>query len=135
MHPGLYPAPAAVGHVRGTDVDCEDVADLRDDKGRAVHGVAMAELGCAWLSLQLAGKQAPFWLAADRLKADGCSGLLVQSFVPGSTSANIKLVLWRWGPDDPHRVAVHDPKRTLAGGSAVVALGTRGRAPARENAP
>jgi RES domain-containing protein len=95
------------------DVDCEPVADLRNDATRAAHGVTLDELGCAWLNFQLAGKDAPSWLAADRLKSSGHSGILVPSFVPGATEANINLVLWRWGPDLPHKVNVYDPSGRL----------------------
>ena len=95
------------------DVDCEGVADLRDDAARGVHGISRDALGCAWLSFQLAGKDAPSWSAADRLKASGHNGMLVPSFVPGATDGNINLVLWRWGPDLPHRVDVYDPSGRL----------------------
>lgn len=94
-------------------VDCEGVADLRDDAARAAHGVSRDELGCAWLSFQLAGKDAPSWLVADRLRASGAAGMLVPSFVPGATDANVNLVLWRWGPDLPHKVEVYDPSGRL----------------------
>lgn len=95
------------------DVDCDGIADLRDGAARATHGVDRDELGCAWLSFQIAGKQAPSWLVADRLKASGHVGILVPSFVPGATDANVKLVLWRWGPDPPHKVDVYDPSGRL----------------------
>ena len=95
------------------DVDCDDVADLRDDAARTTHGVGEDELNCGWLTHQLAGAQAPSWLVADRLKTAGCSGVLVRSFVPGATEANVNLVLWRWGPDLPHRVRVYDPSGRL----------------------
>lgn len=95
------------------DVDCQDIADLRTDEDRASHGVAWDELDCAWLDFQLGRKAAPSWLAADRLKAAGHSGILVPSFVRGATDDNINLVLWRWGSDLPHRVNVHDPSGRL----------------------
>jgi len=95
------------------DVDCEGVADLRDDAARTAHGVSRDELGCAWLSFQLAGKNAPSWLVIDRLRAFGSSGMLVPSFVPGATDANVNLVLWRWGPNLPHKVDVYDPSGRL----------------------
>lgn len=95
------------------NVDCEGVADLRDDAARTAHGVSRDELGCAWLSFQLAGKKAPSWLVIDRLRAFGSSGMLVPSFVPGATDANANLVLWRWGPNLPHKVDVYDPSGRL----------------------
>jgi len=95
------------------DVDCADVADLRADAGRLAYSVDLAQLDCPWLTLQLSGKQAPSWLVVDRLKAQGQVGMLVPSFVPGASANNINLVLWQWGPDLPHRVAVFDPSGRL----------------------
>jgi RES domain-containing protein len=95
------------------DIDCADVADLHDDAARTKHGVSLDHLECAWLSYQLAGKQAPSWLAADQMKGSGHSGIIVPSFVPGATEANRNLVLWRWGPDLPYQVTVFDPNGRL----------------------
>jgi len=95
------------------DVDCEPVADLRNDTFRARHGVAREDLDCPWLSCQLAGKEAPSWLVADRLKSSGHWAIIVPSFVPGATEATLNLVLWRWGPDLPYKVAVYDPSGRL----------------------
>ena len=95
------------------DVDCEDIADLRGDEARAAAKVDRNQLGCAWLDFLLAGKQAPSCLISDRLKAAGYCGILVPSFAVGATDANLNLVLWRWGPDLPHRVDVYDPSGRL----------------------
>ncbi len=95
------------------DVDCETIADLRDNQSRAKLGVTMEEIGCGWMSHQYRGKQAPSWLVADRLKKTGHTGTLVQSFAPGATKANVNLVLWTWGPNLPCRVEVYDPTGRL----------------------
>jgi len=95
------------------DVDSTDIADLRDDEGRARHSVELAELDCAWLTALRAGRDARSWLVADRLRAEGLVGVLVPSFVPGASAANANLVLWQWGPDLPHKVAVFDPSGRL----------------------
>ena len=95
------------------DVDCDPVADLRADVGRDRHGVTMAELGCAWLRHLRDGEQAPSWLIAERLEADGFTGILAPSFVPNATAANCNLILWRWGPDLPNRAVVFDPTGRL----------------------
>ncbi len=95
------------------DIDCEDIADLRDDAARAGHGIARDELSCAWLVFQRSGQQAPSWLAIDRLKASGHAGILVPSFALGATDANVNLVLWIWGPALPHKVDVYDPTGRL----------------------
>lgn len=95
------------------DVDCEGIADLRNHAARDAHGITRDELACPWLTFQLGGKTAPSWLIVDRLRAAGQSGILVPSFVPGATETNINLVLWRWGPDLPHKVDVFDPTNRL----------------------
>lgn len=95
------------------DVDCDDVADLRGEASRMALGVVRSDLACPWLALQLAGKVAPSWLVADRLKAAGHPGALVPSFVPGATEAHVNLVLWRWGADPPHSVRAYDPRGRL----------------------
>ena len=95
------------------EVDCDGVVDLHDDAARAAAGVDLIDLSCSWLSFQLAGKEAPSWLVADRLRADDKCGILVPSFVPGATVANVNLVLWRWGPDLPRKVEVYDPSGRL----------------------
>lgn len=95
------------------DVDCEDIADLRDDAGRNAHGVDWDELDCGWLTYQRAGRDAPSWLVADRLRKGGHSGILVPSFVPGAAAGSDNLVLWRWGADLPHQVVVFDPTGRL----------------------
>ena len=95
------------------DVDCDSIADLRDDKGRAQHGVALADLACGWLGFLLNRREAPSWVVVDRLKAEGHAGMLVPSFAPGATAANSNLVLWNWGPDLPHKVDVYDPTGRL----------------------
>ncbi|MGE0716684.1 MAG: RES family NAD+ phosphorylase [Alphaproteobacteria bacterium] len=95
------------------DVDCEPVADLRDERGRGAHHATLTDLGCAWLRHLRAGGDAPSWLLAERLKAEGYVGLLTPSFVANATPANCNLVLWRWGPDLPTRVAVFDPTGRL----------------------
>src|SRR5258707_2622722 len=38
------------------EVDCNDVADLRTNEGRAEHGVAFADMACAWFSAIADGK-------------------------------------------------------------------------------
>ena len=95
------------------DVDCDDIADLQDDGCRRAHDVVLEDLACGWLELQLADKVAPSWVVVDRLKATGYVGTLVPSFAPGATGDDINLVLWRYGPELPHRVRVYDPKGGL----------------------
>lgn len=95
------------------DIDCDDIADLRDDAARATHGVTRDEIACSWLADLRAGRDAPSWLVVDRLNKAGSSGILVPSFVPGATADNVNIVLWRWGPDLPHQVIAFDPSGRL----------------------
>ncbi len=95
------------------DVDCQDIADLRADAGRAEWGVAFDDLACAWGDALIVGAEPASWGVVRRLLAQGCAGALVPSFARGSTADDENLVLWRWGPDLPHRVMVHDPTGKL----------------------
>jgi RES domain-containing protein len=95
------------------DVDCDDIADLRTEAGRASLDVALSELGCAWGDALIAGREPESWAVVRRLRASGCAGILVPSFANGATADDQNLVLWRWGPDLPHRVAVYDPTGKL----------------------
>lgn len=95
------------------DVDCEPVADLRTETGRAAHAIGLGELGCAWLTLSRAGREVPSWQATDRLKDASFAGMLVPSFAPGAGRESHNLVLWRWGPDLPASVIVFDPAGRL----------------------
>ena len=95
------------------DVDCDDVADLRTEADRAVLGVAISDLACAWGDALIARREPESWGVTRRLRADGYAGILVPSFANGTTADDQNLVLWHWGPDLPHRVAVHDPTGKL----------------------
>ena len=95
------------------DVDCYPVADLRTEADRLALGVALADIGCGWLTFLRASKDAPSWLVVDRLKAGGYAGLLAPSFAHGAGPTNNNLILWRWGPDLPTRVSVFDPDGRL----------------------
>ena len=88
------------------DVDCEDIADLRTDDGRTGLGVTLADLACAWGDALIAGRQPASWTIVRRLIGEGYAGVLVPSFATGATVDDQNLVLWRWGPERPHRVMV-----------------------------
>jgi RES domain-containing protein len=53
------------------------------------------------------------WAVVRRLLAQGRAGILVPSFVTGATVDDQNLVLWRWGPDPPHKVSEYDPTGKL----------------------
>jgi RES domain-containing protein len=91
------------------EVDCEDIAGLLTDLDRATLGVELSDLACAWGAALIAGREPESWGVVKRLIADGYAGILVPSFANGATADDHNLVLWRWGPDLPHRVMVYDP--------------------------
>lgn len=95
------------------DVDCEDIADLRTDPDRAGHDVGRSDLACAWGDALIAGREPESWRVVRRLMAEGHAGILVPSFANGATADDQNLVLWRWGPDLPHKVMVYDPTAKL----------------------
>ncbi len=95
------------------DVDCEDVADLRDDAGRAALGVTLDAIACAWGDALMAGREPASWDVVRRLIAAGHAGALVPSFAHRATADDRNLVLWRWGPAPPHKVKVYDPSGRL----------------------
>ncbi|WP_293905596.1 RES domain-containing protein [Phenylobacterium sp.] len=95
------------------DVDCDDVADLRTEAGRANLRVELASLACAWGSDLAVGREPASWRVVRRLLAEGHAGALVPSFANGATADDQNLVLWRWGPDLPHRVTAYDPSGKL----------------------
>jgi RES domain-containing protein len=95
------------------DVDCEDIADLRTESGRARHGVHLDDMACAWFSFVADGTGPPSWLIARQLITAGMAGALVPSFAPGATDIDQNLVLWRWGEGPPHSIRVFDPSGRL----------------------
>lgn len=95
------------------DIDCDDIADLRDDAARAAAGVALDDLACAWADALAHGREPPLHAVVRRLLAAGAAGALVPSFAIGAGSGDVNLVLWKWGPDLPHRVTVFDPEGRL----------------------
>jgi RES domain-containing protein len=91
------------------EIDCEPVADLRTEEGRAAHNIEFNDLACAWFAVAASGHEPPSWRMADRLSAEGMVGIVVPSFAPGATEADQNLVLWTWSDSLPHRVRVFDP--------------------------
>ena len=94
-------------------VDCDDVLDLTAADQCEVLGITSADLSCPWQALAGKGKPVPTWEIANRLRADGSAGILVQSFAVGASGSNVNLVLWQWGDELPHRVTVIDDEHRL----------------------
>ncbi|GLS23344.1 hypothetical protein GCM10007874_63640 [Labrys miyagiensis] len=94
-------------------VDCEDIVDLRTDAHRVTAGVDLDDMRCAWAMDLAAGRRPASWGVAETLIKAGAAGILVPSFAVGARSDMANLVLWTYGPDLPHQVAVHDPSGVL----------------------
>lgn len=95
------------------DVDCDDIADLTTDAGRTQHGVSVEAMAGAWNMALADGKRPETWKIHERLVGAGMAGALVPSFSIGADVADRNLVLWKWGPDLPHKVEVYDPSGRL----------------------
>lgn len=94
-------------------VDVDDVVDLRTAEDQRKAGVSLNELASPW-AYDVASRRSPAsWKLARHLIAEGASGMLVPSFARGARDHMANLVLWRWGPDLPHKVEVHDPQGRL----------------------
>ena len=95
------------------NVDVDDIVDLRTESGRARQAIDIASMGCPW-AYDLANGEIPAsWEIAKSLIAKGAAGILAPSFAAGARPDMANLVLWRWGPDLPHKVEVHDPSGRL----------------------
>ena len=94
-------------------VDCEDILDLTDPHERARLGVSEANLSCPWEDLASKGENPPSWTLARRLAGAGAAGILVGSFAPGATGADVNAVFWRWSDSRPHMVKVIDEQNRL----------------------
>ena len=95
------------------EVECDAIADLTSEVGLREHGCNTADLACAWALDAFAGRVPPSWALAERLVAKGVNGMLVRSFARHARPDMTNLVLWRWGPEPPCRVTVHDPSGRL----------------------
>lgn len=95
------------------DADVDDVADLTDAAERNAVGATLDDMGCAW-AYDVAKRRTPAsWVLSERLRTAGAAGILTPSFATGAGPEIRNLVLWRWGPDRPHRVRVYDPSGRL----------------------
>lgn len=95
------------------DVDCDDIADLATAPARDALNIALDDLACPWGAFLASNREPPSWPVVRRLRAAGHAGILVPSFAHGATADDRNLVLWRWGPDLPHKVTVYDPTGKL----------------------
>lgn len=96
------------------EVDVEPVFDALDVSRREEYAVSDSDLCCPnWERDMLDGSTPLSQALADRLIADGFAGMRVQSFARGAGPEDINLVLWRWGPRRPRRIALVDDEGRL----------------------
>jgi RES domain-containing protein len=95
------------------DVDCDHIVDLTTDQRRTSAKVKIDALACDWANALLAGREPDSWTVVRRMLGEGHAGILVPSFANGATVDDRNLVLWNWGPERPHKVAVFDPTGKL----------------------
>jgi RES domain-containing protein len=95
------------------EVDCADIVDLRSETELRAWDIEPRDLNCPWKLLAEHGRPVPSWDLAEHLRASGQAGIVVPSFAPGATGANINLVLWIWSNELPHKVTVIDDEGRL----------------------
>jgi RES domain-containing protein len=95
------------------NVDVDDIVDLRTESGRAAERIDLAAMGCPWAYDLASGRRPVSWEIAETLIEKGAAGILTPSFATGARPDMANLVLWRWGPELPHKVEVHDPTGRL----------------------
>ncbi len=95
------------------EVDCSDIADLRENAGRAEAGVTSEDLSTPWLIDAIAGREPASWRVARKLIAAGFAGAIVSSFANMAKPDAANLVLWIWGNEPPHKVIVRDDEGRL----------------------
>jgi RES domain-containing protein len=95
------------------DLDIEEIVDLTTESGRRAANVQLPELQCSWAEDMAVRREPASWKIAKRLIGEGTSGIIVPSFARSARPDMHNVVLWKWGPDLPHRVLVHDPSGRL----------------------
>jgi len=95
------------------EVDCQRIVDLRQPSVRRAVGIDQAALACGWEDLLGRSITPPTHALAGRLIEAGIAGILVTSFAPAAPAEATNLVLWKWGPNRPHRVRLIDDRDRL----------------------
>jgi RES domain-containing protein len=94
-------------------VDMEDIVDLRTDAARATAGIEIDDMRCSWAMDMATGRRPASWRVAETMIRGGAAGILVPSFANGARPDMNNLILWKYGPDLPYQVIVHDPSGVL----------------------
>ncbi|WP_170566066.1 RES family NAD+ phosphorylase [Ruegeria atlantica] len=78
-------------------VDCCQIVDMTSRDTRNALGISWNYLANDnWESEMHRGLNPSTHVVADKLKAEGYAGILVNSFAPGATPDDVNLVLWNW---------------------------------------
>jgi len=97
------------------EAELDPIFDAEDPAELAAKGIghAMLAQGDWRLQMRRSGTSAgqDFVL---RLIAEGYHGMRVRSFAKGAGSADLNMVLWKWGPRPPVRVSLIDDDGRLA---------------------
>ncbi len=91
------------------EVDVTPVFDASDQgelSARAVDAALLA--GDDWRVAMRDGGEAPTQSLARALAADAFAGMIAPSFARTAQAGARNLILWRWGPDLPHRLTLND---------------------------
>lgn len=94
------------------EIDCEDIADLTDERERHKLGISLETMADAWATALSEGRRPVSWTILDTLSKSH-AGILVPSFAHRAKSSIHNLVLWTWGDELPHKVRVIDPAHRL----------------------
>jgi len=97
------------------DAEIERVFDCRDEAALQAEGMDAAALGDGtWRDQMKATGESRTQAFARRLIARDYCAMLVRSFAPGASEADLNLVLWRWGDAPPSRLILIDDEDRLS---------------------
>lgn len=95
--------------------DLEPVFDATDASALLRYGLAPADLAANdWRIRMHENRKAPKQILAEQFIAAGYAGMLVGSFVNGTTEEDRNLVLWTWGDTLPCLISVVDDEGRLS---------------------
>ena len=94
------------------EADLEPVLDGRDPAALAEWDATPETLAAPDWRVRMRSGEAPTQRLARRLIEAGVAGLLVPSYARGA-EGGVNLVLWRWEPERPTRLAVVDDEGRL----------------------
>jgi RES domain-containing protein len=97
------------------EADIDGIFDTRDEAALQEQGLDPEDItDASWRDRMKAAGIAPAQALARRLLERGFNALLARSFAPGSTDADLNLVLWRWGDATPTRLTLIDDEGRLS---------------------